>query len=259
MLDISGHKFGRLTALKPNGTDSKGGYKWLCKCECGGTTVVRGGHLRKGEVKTCGGKGRSCKRREVADITGKTFGSLTIIRRNGTVNYGSGKVQKWECSCICGKILTVHRSRLYAGQNSCGCLSRERSRIRSIKHGMCGTPEYRLFHGARRRAKLGGYISDLTLSDIVIPKKCPLLGIPLATSKRVIGPGSPTVDRINPLGGYMKGNVWVVSQRANKLKSNMTLAEMKTFVIAIEAFLSSNASWLHPPHKQGGNFLKQPR
>ena len=46
--DITVKKFGRLTAIKPVGKDTCGGYKWLCKCDCGKENIVMLGNLRNG-------------------------------------------------------------------------------------------------------------------------------------------------------------------------------------------------------------------
>lgn len=43
--DITGQKFGKLTAIKHLGTDQFRQSKWLCKCECGGETIITLGHL----------------------------------------------------------------------------------------------------------------------------------------------------------------------------------------------------------------------
>lgn len=37
MEDITGQKFGRLTALKPISKHETRGYRWLFKCDCGKT------------------------------------------------------------------------------------------------------------------------------------------------------------------------------------------------------------------------------
>lgn len=51
--DISGQKFGRLTALyKLHNT--KGRTKWLCVCDCGNLTEVSCDHLTSGHTKSCG-------------------------------------------------------------------------------------------------------------------------------------------------------------------------------------------------------------
>lgn len=52
--DISGMKFGKLTAVSPVASNRHGKVRWLCRCECGGTREVLGNHLRNGSTKSCG-------------------------------------------------------------------------------------------------------------------------------------------------------------------------------------------------------------
>lgn len=52
--DITGMKFGSLTAIKEVGKNSNNSYVWLCKCDCGKKKEVSGSELRKGGTKTCG-------------------------------------------------------------------------------------------------------------------------------------------------------------------------------------------------------------
>lgn len=58
IIDLTGQRFGRLTVVKRvEDYVSPRGYKktqWLCKCECGGTTIVGASSLRAGHVKSCG-------------------------------------------------------------------------------------------------------------------------------------------------------------------------------------------------------------
>jgi hypothetical protein len=49
-LDLTGHKYGRLSVLHP-GSDRR---KWLCQCDCGGFSDVLTNDLRKGHTKSCG-------------------------------------------------------------------------------------------------------------------------------------------------------------------------------------------------------------
>lgn len=89
-------------------------------------------------------------------------------------------------------------------------------------------PEERLRAAARQRASQNSIPFDIERSDIVIPACCPLLGLPLQRggSGRVKY-NSPSLDRIHNDRGYVKGNVWVISHRANHLKSNATLEELE--------------------------------
>lgn len=51
--DLTGMKFGKLTVIEPY-DNMKTRTAWLCKCECGNTTKVRGNHLLRGLIKSCG-------------------------------------------------------------------------------------------------------------------------------------------------------------------------------------------------------------
>jgi hypothetical protein len=79
----------------------------------------------------------------------------------------------------------------------------------------------RLVACAKLRAKKRDLPFNITPDDIVIPTHCPVLGIPiLVSSTRTCCANSPSIDRIIPSRGYVKGNVIVISMRANSIKSN---------------------------------------
>lgn len=83
----------------------------------------------------------------------------------------------------------------------------------------------RLLGEARKRAREKGIAITITVDDIVIPQKCPALGIPLAfDGKRE---NWPSLDRLDNSLGYVPGNVFVISCRANKIKNDATLAEIE--------------------------------
>jgi hypothetical protein len=90
------------------------------------------------------------------------------------------------------------------------------------------TPASRLLSLTKYRAQKRGIPFDLSVEDIVVPDFCPVLGLPLYrnTWGRAQGPNSPSVDRIDPARGYVKGNVRVISSRVNVIKSNATPEEL---------------------------------
>jgi hypothetical protein len=90
-------------------------------------------------------------------------------------------------------------------------------------------PKRELLHSAKRRAKEKDCQFDLRETDFEIPTVCPILGIPLVCGKGSITPNSPTLDRIVPLLGYIKGNVWVISARANLMKNDASIHELIDF------------------------------
>ncbi len=83
-----------------------------------------------------------------------------------------------------------------------------------------------LWHAAKRRAVRLGLPFDIEPSDIVIPERCPVFGVEFT---RAVGAGSkptsPTLDRIHPEMGYVRGNIAVISKWANDVKSYGTAAE----------------------------------
>lgn len=52
--DISGQRFGMLTAIKSTGEFAHGGYRWLCECDCGREVCVPVGSLTSGNTRSCG-------------------------------------------------------------------------------------------------------------------------------------------------------------------------------------------------------------
>lgn len=102
-------------------------------------------------------------------------------------------------------------------------------RIADVKKYTRTFPEKVMLVHARIRARRSGVPFDIDAEDIVIPKVCPVLGIVLM--KRDVGikgscDASPTLDRIFPELGYVKGNVRVISHRANRAKNNLSLEEL---------------------------------
>lgn len=93
-------------------------------------------------------------------------------------------------------------------------------------------PEFRLFDAARQRARKAGLEFTITRKDVKIPAVCPYLGIPIKLDASKTGgdwggnPNSPSLDRIDSTKGYEKGNVEVISWRANALKKDATPEEL---------------------------------
>lgn len=85
----------------------------------------------------------------------------------------------------------------------------------------------RLLTAAKSRAKRLGLPFDLCLEDIQIPEFCPVLGLKLAVSISGKSDSSPSLDRIIPALGYARGNVLVISWRANQIKSDATPLELR--------------------------------
>lgn len=83
-----------------------------------------------------------------------------------------------------------------------------------------------LIAGARKRAVELGLPFNITEDDICIPSHCPVLGVELIIGRDNPG-NSPTIDRVKPDAGYVKGNVIVISHKANTIKSDATYDEIQ--------------------------------
>ena len=79
-------------------------------------------------------------------------------------------------------------------------------------------------------ARQRGLDFDLTEEDLALPSHCPIFGIPLNRGLGVGRQNSPSVDRIDNSKGYVKGNVVVVSLKANAMKRDATLDDLKRMV-----------------------------
>lgn len=91
------------------------------------------------------------------------------------------------------------------------------------------------FANMKARAKREGRDWEMTEEDIEWPLECPILSIPLNYS---LGRGgiyydSPSIDRIDPSKGYVKGNTRIISSLANTMKSNADEETLVTFARSI--------------------------
>lgn len=79
---------------------------------------------------------------------------------------------------------------------------------------------------AKRRAVDAGFEFNLELEDLLpLPEVCPVLGIPLRISAGPQDPFAHSLDRMDNSKGYIKGNVAVVSYKANRLKNDGSASE----------------------------------
>ena len=120
-------------------------------------------------------------------------------------------------------------SKKWYGENREDILIRNKARRRL-------NPERAICWFVKARAKKKGLEFNLVESDIVIPKYCPVFPeIELHISEGLASDNSPSLDRVDNSKGYVKGNVKIISNRANSLKSNGTVDEFKRLIEYIES------------------------
>ena len=107
--------------------------------------------------------------------------------------------------------------------------NRLKEKERSLKYWL-EDPIRRLLIYSKSRAKVANLEFNLSKEDIIIPEKCPYLGIELLN---IIGDRSIknkiSLDRIDSSLGYIKGNVQVISWQANCMKNNASKEELIEF------------------------------
>ncbi|PPD55499.1 MAG: hypothetical protein CTY12_00555 [Methylotenera sp.] len=94
-----------------------------------------------------------------------------------------------------------------------------------------------LLSRVKGRAKHNNMEFDITIDDITIPEVCPIFGIPLSFNKNHNRDNTPSLDRVDNSKGYIKGNVQVISMRANRLKSDATLSELRALINYMEQYI----------------------
>lgn len=116
--DITGMRFGKLTAIEPDGQVTQGSTVWLCRCDCGGEVHTPLHQLTAGYRKSCGCLGHPARK----DYIGKRFGRLTVTSYAGKRD----GMHRWRCVCDCGNETVVGQTLLQTGKTkSCGCLQAE--------------------------------------------------------------------------------------------------------------------------------------
>ncbi len=88
-------------------------------------------------------------------------------------------------------------------------------------------PRKMMWWSAKRRARDTGCAFTIKHTDIVIPERCPVLDIPLIKGTGRIIDNSPSLDKLIPELGYVPGNIAVISNRANIIKSNANSEELR--------------------------------
>lgn len=142
-LDLTGKRFGHLTAMFKSGSGGPG-VIWHCVCDCGNEIDVPAYRLTTGDRTSCGCAWHESK---AMDLTGMRFGNLLVVKRSGTANGHA----TWLCKCDCGNEAIVVSDRLRNGHTkSCGCNSSrnhigEIGRKNRTTHGMSNERLHRVW------------------------------------------------------------------------------------------------------------------
>lgn len=137
--------------------------------------------------------------------------------------------------CICQKIINEEIDEI-------GFLTTKPKKRKSVKIELSlfeNTKEIenkyilKMLTAAKKRAEKKKIEFDLEIKDIEIPRFCPILGIPLYSSK-LNADCSPSIDRIDNTKGYTKVNIQVISTRANRIKNDSTFEEIEKLYLFLK-------------------------
>ena len=98
----------------------------------------------------------------------------------------------------------------------------------------------KMFWSAKHRAKIKSFKFNITIQDVVFPKVCPVLGYKIDYEGKRNAYNIPSLDRIDSNKGYIKGNVRVISNRANHLKNDATAYELMKVAKDLEKITATN-------------------
>lgn len=95
-------------------------------------------------------------------------------------------------------------------------------------------PKSAMITSVKSRAKKFNIPFNVTEQDFEIPEYCPILGLKLKEVQiGKLSRNSPSMDKIIPELGYIRGNVRVISHLANTMKQDASLEELKLFCVNI--------------------------
>jgi hypothetical protein len=95
-----------------------------------------------------------------------------------------------------------------------------------------------MLNAARSRATKRNLPFNLTVDDFDIPDTCPALGTEIVLDGDP--DRAPSLDRVVPVMGYVKGNVVVISNRANRIKNDASAYELKLIADFVEKHITTD-------------------
>ena len=150
---------------------------------------------------------------------GDRFGSLTVIKSNGSHQKPSGiKIGTFLCRCDCGNLTVVRSDHLSGGYTkSCGCLMREHRKLPNNQAII-----NKIINSYKNGAKARGYEWNLsnTYAKELISKECFYCGAKF--SNEWDGYKYNGIDRVDNEKGYEEGNVVPCCKVCNVAKHDMT-------------------------------------
>jgi hypothetical protein len=223
-IDLIGYRVGRLLVIGEDPTVNDKQIYWLCLCSCDNLVSIRGSHLRDSSTKSCGclihdlniSRGFDPRDSDTHKVC-RNCNLVKPLEEFSKLEKSSDGINYWCKKCFKGTVVKWYYK----------------------------DPRKRMLAAAKSRAKRDGLNFNIDLEDIIIPENCPLLNIPLKSASGGRGRhtrNSPTLDKIIPKLGYVKGNVVVISFAANAIKHDAAIDELELLTKNLRRIIDSKRS-----------------
>lgn len=186
------------------------------------------------------------------DLVGKQFGRWTVIgpapRTYQTM---------WECECTCGVKRVVSGANLATSHStSCGCLREENRPNLARNRDYSGLKNPRakknastssewvpsssvwykrsagVYYTAKKNGVPVGFNSPAEMAvyiKSIAPNECPVFKVPFVDRGVGFSKWSPSIDKIDPKLGYIRGNIQIISLFANCMKRDASSEQLMMF------------------------------
>lgn len=109
---------------------------------------------------------------------------------------------------------------------------------KKVRHGTFDGRLTNCLYSRKSSAKKKRVAFEVDASHFTETLSCPLLPhIDFNFKAKGVSDHSMSIDRINPLKGYVPGNVWLISAKANRIKNNATFEEFEMIYLNWRAYL----------------------
>lgn len=132
----------------------------------------------------------------------------------------------------------ANKEKILAQQREYYAENKDSMRVRQSVNYRKNVGSY-LLYAAKDRAKKLDIEFNLEKSDIVVPDVCPVFGTAFKIGDKSL---APSLDRIDPCKGYVKGNVAIISFRANRLKNNASADDLRKVAAYVERATAEGAN-----------------
>lgn len=145
------------------------------------------------------------------------------IPNKATTAWTDGHRECTECKRVLPFSMFHKHAQCLFGVNT---VCKECRKPKSRQHWKDTDLRVKILNRTKSRATKYGIPFDITVEDIHIPTVCPVFGTSFVEG---CIDTAASVDKIDPNKGYVSGNIQIISNKANRMKSNASTTELRAF------------------------------